>query len=113
MRLWKIKVRRFINRTYLYLLGYKFVESAITYFNENGTLVEVTGKRHPDCLKTIQQRGQTDLYKQWYEDGFTIKIRSGFGFSAPLFISRENATILCKKHRVKLIGAVLTSEDLW
>lgn len=88
-----------------------FLCAAIRFYDrENGVWLESCGKRHHEIIKNIHDEGHTDDYKANHIDGFMYMIDDD---PSPIFIDRETATELVKTADFKMIGSVLTSEDLW
>ena len=92
---------------------YRFMQAATAYRAKNGKDCIVTDKRHPGCyyqIKSVDKSDYAILKTGDYVDGFWVR---NLETNDELFLSRLAATIIAKKNNFPMIGAELTSEDLW
>ena len=92
---------------------YRFMQAATAYRAKNGKDCIVTDKRHPGCyyqIKSVDKSAYAILKTGDYVDGFWVR---NLETNEELFLSRLAATIIAKKNNFQMIGAELTSEDLW
>lgn len=90
--------------------GIKFLAAAVRAFNSTtGERLEVYGNRHNEIFQKLRVAGVPRLDIQGSEQGFLVSVDNGL----PHFCDRKEATELAKKIGISMIGAELTSEDLW
>ena len=90
--------------------GIKFLAAAVRAFNSTtGERLEVYGNRHPEIFHKLKAAGVPRLDIMGSEQGFLVSVDNGL----PCFYDRKESTELAKKIGIPMIGAELTSEDLW
>ena len=73
----------------------------------------ICGRRHHNCFATIATIKGLD---EWIEERKDYKVIQGFLTSTDLFLNREKSYSVakeCGQVTDKIIGSILTSEDLW
>lgn len=90
---------------------FHFVTSAICFWDStHNKWINKTGRRHHEIIKNIHDEGYSNDYKKNHIDGFMYFLDNDYTLR---FMDRNTATQIAKIAGFKMIGCVLTSEDLW